>query len=56
MSYLQEGSFGKFALQDVAGKSAVVFQDGKIILVTDGFVKFTSFNTDDIIALGKKAE
>ena len=55
MTY-KEGSAGQLALNDVAGKAAIIIQDNKVTLVAGGFVYFTSFTTDDLLALANKAK
>ena len=55
MAY-KEGSAGQLAINDVGGKAAIIIQDNKVTLVAGGFVYFTSFTTDDLWELAKKAK
>lgn len=56
MPIYKEGAFGQLLLQDIAGKNAIMIQDGKITLVTQGFVYFTSFMTDDLLEFAQRAK
>ena len=55
MSLLKETqSLGSFCLQ--SSKDAIVFQDGKIIIVSDGCVRFTGFISQDILVFAEKVK